>query len=102
MIFAPTVAIFSRTKPSIPKFLENGVRWWADWSYSLYLLHHSILMFVATVMNGSGRIWYGCAASILASILFASVTEAHHRSLAAHIKMLFSRGRVALASPANP
>jgi peptidoglycan/LPS O-acetylase OafA/YrhL len=101
MIFAPAIATFSRTNPSTPKYLESGVKWWVGWSYSLYLLHHSILMFVATAMNGSSRVLYGVAASIIASILFASVTEAHHLSLASHIKSMFRRGRVALAFPAN-
>jgi peptidoglycan/LPS O-acetylase OafA/YrhL len=85
--FAASLALWDRAKPATPAALDHGVKWWADWSFSLYLLHHSILMFSATALLGSAyRMQVGIAGSIVVSILFARFTEAHHRRIAACLK----------------
>ncbi|MBR0696531.1 acyltransferase [Bradyrhizobium lablabi] len=88
---AAFLALWDRTKPTPPAILNDGVKWWADWSYSLYLLHHSILMFSATAFNGTYRMLVGIIGSIIVSIVFAKFTEAHHRRLAAYLKALARR-----------
>jgi peptidoglycan/LPS O-acetylase OafA/YrhL len=93
LTFTATITVYLRTKPATPPAFDDGVRWWAAWSYSLYLLHHSVLMFVATTMHGGTRILYGIAASILVSVVFASLTEKHHRELASYLKHRLRQNR---------
>ena len=91
VLFAAFLALWDRTKPETPAALDGGAKWWADWSYSLYLLHHSILMFAATVIGPTYRMLAGIVGSIVVSIIFAKFTEAHHRRLAAYLKELVRR-----------
>lgn len=63
------------------------VTWWAAWSYSLYLIHHSILMnFNHAFGVGTWQLIGAITASIIASIAFATVTEMQHRRLAKWMK----------------
>ncbi|HMJ27235.1 MAG TPA: acyltransferase [Xanthobacteraceae bacterium] len=62
--------------------------WFASWSYSLYLLHHSILMLIGWGFGGLAKPGWGIAASIVTAIAFASLTENHHKSLARYLKQL--------------
>ena len=67
--------------------------WFASWSYSLYLLHHSILLLVAWAFSGYYRIPFGICAPIAIPIIFASLTEVHHKRLATLIKRWASQLR---------
>ena len=72
--------------------LKNCITWWASWSYSLYLLHHSILMLFGTAFGTSISPLWATGVSIVSAIAFASLTEVHHKALADYIKSLRSRG----------
>lgn len=85
--FAP-IALFAEKFTPTDSRWQSLVVWSASWSYSLYLLHHSILMSVA---NAHGGKVLAITASIGASIVFASVTEAHHKRLASYLKSWFRR-----------
>jgi peptidoglycan/LPS O-acetylase OafA/YrhL len=67
----------SVTLSRIPQ-LPSVISWWASWSYSLYLLHHTILL--------TFGFWPGITLSIVGSIIFAMLTEWHHKRLAQLIK----------------
>jgi peptidoglycan/LPS O-acetylase OafA/YrhL len=67
--------------------VNSAIFWCAGWSYSLYLLHHSIMIQFASEVTGSlYALPWMVAFSILASIIFAGLTEAHHKKLASYLK----------------
>ena len=78
---------FSRT----PR-LGRLIRFCANYSFSLYLLHHSILYSISRIWPSSE--WCGAIVGILASnafaILFAYYTEFRHRALAEYLKRTLS------------
>lgn len=85
LIFLCAIAASSSLKWNAA--ISKAVAWWAGWSYSLYLLHHTILMEFATIRGGGGPNM--CIASVLSiavSIGFAAFTEKHHKVLARAIK----------------
>ena len=71
------------------QILPNGlpvrcIRFIADYSFSLYLVHYSVLLFVVgfRLRVGSWPLFaVAVTASNLVAILFASLTEFHHRKL---------------------
>jgi peptidoglycan/LPS O-acetylase OafA/YrhL len=77
-----------------------AVAWWASWSYSLYLLHHSIFMDFAAMRGGGVKsMGEAIVIAITFSIVFARFTECHHRQLAAKMKQaLLRNGWVRFAS----
>jgi len=68
--------------------------WASGWSYSLYLLHHSLLMLIASKISASAALWGGISGSIAIAIAFAALTEAHHRQLGALTKRMFGLRRI--------
>ena len=86
VVFASLVILFERTTR-----FSAAAAWLASWSYSLYLLHHSILLLVAKEYNGHLRIYVAVVASIAVAIPFAMLTEAHHKQLAGDIKRRVTR-----------
>jgi peptidoglycan/LPS O-acetylase OafA/YrhL len=83
--------------------------WFASWSYSLYLLHHSVLLLVAWAVGANLRS-FGMAAAVLIAILiaastflvaiaFAALTEVHHKRLASSIKALLRARRAPRTAP---
>lgn len=60
--------------------------WFARWSYSLYLLHHSVLQLFHSAFGDDPPILIPIVASIALSIAFAELTEVHHRKLGAFLK----------------
>jgi peptidoglycan/LPS O-acetylase OafA/YrhL len=101
--FTAFLALWFRAKVGAAGPVDRGIKWWAGWSYSLYLLHHSILMFAATVVVPTYRMLAGIVGSIVVSIVFASLTEVHHKRLAAYLKRrshrITSTFRTSRASP---
>jgi peptidoglycan/LPS O-acetylase OafA/YrhL len=88
VVFAATVEL-SRRSDILTRMpaLGSFILWWASWSYSLYLIHHTILMFTATAINSNtSRLCVGIASSIAGAVAFSMVTERHHRKLGALIK----------------
>jgi peptidoglycan/LPS O-acetylase OafA/YrhL len=85
IVFASVVAFSERTKTrSVIGPAIAG--WFASWSYSLYLLHHSILLLIAWGFGAYIGPYWGIAASIVTTISFASLTEKHHREIATYLK----------------
>jgi peptidoglycan/LPS O-acetylase OafA/YrhL len=73
-----------------------AVAWWASWSYSLYLLHHTIFLDYFMIFEGGGpNMCVATAITIAVTILFARYTEQHHRFLGATLKRW-------LAGPTSP
>lgn len=67
--------------------INAAIAWGASWSYSLYLIHHSIMSDFASEVTGSlYALPWMVAFSVMASILFAMMTEVHHRRLAIWLK----------------
>ena len=63
------------------------IAWLASWSYTLYLIHHTVITSIAMAINRHGlRIFLAIVAAMLTSIVLAPFTEAHHKRLAAVIK----------------
>jgi peptidoglycan/LPS O-acetylase OafA/YrhL len=87
VVFAAIVAIATRSKPR-DGVVSDIAKWFSSWSYSLYLLHHTIVFEFARTFGGGFGPWWSIWLSVLASISFASLTEAHHRQLADWIKYL--------------
>jgi peptidoglycan/LPS O-acetylase OafA/YrhL len=93
LIFLAVVFVVSRVNWAATSLSARIVTWWASWSYSLYLLHHTILMDFAAPFSATPQsMVIASAIAIVASICFAALTENHHRTLAIKIKQwLFFR-----------
>jgi peptidoglycan/LPS O-acetylase OafA/YrhL len=100
LVFLAVVFVVSRIDWASTSRSARMVTWWASWSYSLYLLHHTILMDFAAPFSATPRsMVIASVIAIVTSICFAALTENHHRALAAKIKQrIFSRA----ASPLAP
>lgn len=83
--------------------------WFASWSYSLYLLHHSVLLLIAWAIGANLRS-FGIATSLLVAgliaastlliaIVFAALTEVHHKRLASSIKTILLERRAPWTAP---
>lgn len=89
--FAAIVSISERTKSRWAPIGCAIAGWLASWSYSLYLLHHSILLLIAWGFGAYIGPYWGIVASIVTAISFATLTEVHHKRLAAYLKALVRR-----------
>jgi peptidoglycan/LPS O-acetylase OafA/YrhL len=88
--FAAMIETALRTAPAInPSFIG----WCAGWSYSLYLLHHTIILDVADLRYDVWGFAAAMAGSIVFSIGFAEATEKHHRRIAGLIKAKLPTGK---------
>jgi peptidoglycan/LPS O-acetylase OafA/YrhL len=83
-----SLAMLSRRTVTAPVFLKRTADWWASWSYSLYLLHHSILMLFATAFGGQIAPFWGIWLAVSTTIPFASFTEAYHRPIGRLLKSI--------------
>jgi peptidoglycan/LPS O-acetylase OafA/YrhL len=84
----------------VPKPLERVVAFIANYSYSLYLLHYSILICVKALMpedQDARAFWIAIVASNITAIIFWYFFERHYRRLAAVLKRLISNRRLAPA-----
>jgi peptidoglycan/LPS O-acetylase OafA/YrhL len=75
---------------SNPLAITKLIAWCAGWSYSLYLLHHTILIDVADLRYDRTGFAFAILGSIIFSICFAELTEKHHKKLASWIKSKLS------------
>lgn len=72
------------------------IKYCADFSFTLYLVHYTVLYLTHRLIPGSGWTGFGIsvAASLALSILLAHLGERHHKALARKLKLLaFSRPR---------
>ncbi|RTE91545.1 acyltransferase [Bradyrhizobium sp. LVM 105] len=75
------------TKPSSSAAIVQTVRFFAGYSFTLYLLHHTIMYPAFLLWKDGGWIVFGCTvvlANVLAAVL-ASVTEMRHKQLASYL-----------------
>lgn len=92
IIFVAILSVVSRMKILPSQRFTAIVVWCAAWSYSLYLLHHTLMMDLAAFIGSSVKnAPLAIAISILVAITFASLTEFHHRMIALIIKGLIRR-----------
>ena len=81
------LSVFLRTESKSESRAGRAVVWWASWSYSLYLLHHTLFLDYFMIFEGGGpNMCIAAAITIVVSIAFAALTEWHHRSLGKWIK----------------
>lgn len=76
--------------------LRACIKYCADFSFTLYLVHYTVLYLAHRLMPDSRWVGFGIsvAASLALSILLAHVGERHHKGLARKLKLLaFSRPR---------
>jgi peptidoglycan/LPS O-acetylase OafA/YrhL len=72
-------------KAPMPRPIAAPIAFTADFSYSLYLLHFTVIVFVVARYPGHNRdqlmFWAVNAASIALAIVFWALFERHHRAL---------------------
>ena len=94
------VVVFSQLTSALARqpVVVKTVRFFADYSFSLFLIHLTIIKSILVHFPGPAlfRIAIGIIVANLASAVFASFTEAHYRSFGDLLKYLFVR-----KSPAN-
>jgi peptidoglycan/LPS O-acetylase OafA/YrhL len=97
-IFVLMLAVCLRAESRSESRSGRAVEWWASWSYSLYLLHHTLFLDYFMIFEGGGpNMCIAAAITILISIAFAALTERHHRSLAKSIKSRLARASFIVA-----
>jgi peptidoglycan/LPS O-acetylase OafA/YrhL len=103
LVFAVLFALgFARLR--VPEIAARLIGFLAGYSYSLYLLHHTLLDYLAIQFPGrSGAIafWLAIAAANLLSIVFWYLFERHHRRMASALKQYFARPRSGLVPEAR-
>ena len=90
----------------IPKLLDRVVGFIANYSYSLYLLHYTILIFLKSLWPQDGdrtALWVAILASNSMAVIFWYFFERHHRQVASWLKGLTSKARApaGLSGPAR-
>lgn len=78
-----------RVSWQVPGGVAHAVRFVANYSFTLYLLHYSLLDLIAhnpVFASPHANFWFGVAVANVLSITVASVTELRHRALAAWLK----------------
>jgi peptidoglycan/LPS O-acetylase OafA/YrhL len=92
--------------PSVPPLLDRACRMLASYSYSLYLIHNTVLILVFEATQGMSR-WVSIPLGLLLShavaIALYLAFERHHRRVAAWLRPRFTRDMaLAIASGAAP
>lgn len=91
-----TVLALDRVTWRVPDLLARAIRFVAGYSFTLYLLHYSVLDFMAVHRvfdDGAANFALAFAVANVLSILVAAVTEAHHKRLADWMKRTFAMKR---------
>ena len=90
LVLATQATQFFAYRPGI----KAGIKFLADFSFSLYLIHHSVLL--ATKVHWPDAGWVGVTTSVLMSFVLALglalVGEMHHKKLAQRVKKILGRG----------
>jgi peptidoglycan/LPS O-acetylase OafA/YrhL len=88
------VLALDRARWSVPALIARGIKFVAGYSFTLYLLHYTLLDLIShhpPFENPTASFLFAFVVCNVASILVAMVTEAHHRTFAAWLKRrLFS------------
>lgn len=88
---------------SVPPIVERGCRFFASYSYSLYLIHNTVLVVVWELTRDSPRwlsILLGLLLSHVVAYLLYVAFERHYRHVARWLRPRFERA-LAPAPPAN-
>ncbi len=94
------VALFSvlfalGTVEKVPRPLARAASFVAGYSYSLYLIHMTLLVYIYLRYPGHDNdprfFWYGIAVSNIAAIIFWWLFERHYRKLAVLMKGIWNR-----------
>jgi peptidoglycan/LPS O-acetylase OafA/YrhL len=76
--------------PRVPRWVALPVGFIAGYSYSLYLVHHTLLDFVAAkrpdLIGSAAAFWALVAASNVLAVVFWVLFERHHRQFARRLK----------------
>jgi peptidoglycan/LPS O-acetylase OafA/YrhL len=101
LVFALFFALgFARLR--VAPGLERAVGFVAGYSYSLYLVHHTLVEFLAIHypdrQNSPAMFWGAIAAANLLAVVFWYLFERHHRQLARWAKQRFASGRPSLGA----
>ena len=99
LVFALFFALgFARLR--VAPGLERVVGFVAGYSYSLYLVHHTLVEFLAIHypdrQNSPTMFWAAIAAANLLAVVFWYLFERHHRQLARWAKQRFASDRPSL------
>lgn len=98
------IAILDTTQPQVPRWLQRSVGFAADYSFTLYLVHLSIIAFVLFATEGLSSwptfLLIMVVANVVAALL-ALKTEMQHRRLRRFIKLKYAvlAGREAQGKP---
>jgi peptidoglycan/LPS O-acetylase OafA/YrhL len=95
-VFALFFALgFARLR--VPVLVEGPIGFVAGYSYSLYLIHHSLLEYLSVrhpeLIGKTWAFWAAVAASNLLALAFWWLFERHHRQLARAIKNWLAKGK---------
>ncbi len=86
-IFLLLTTVCLRVGWKAESFSGIAVAWWAGWSYSLYLLHHTVFLDYFMIFEGGGpNMCVAAVITIALTILFARYTEQRHRLVGAALK----------------
>lgn len=83
------VAIADGWRGQVSPRLASAIRILAGYSFSLYLIHHSVLYFLllhSPLRSPQANLWVGFVLSNIVALAIASITEMHHRELGAWLK----------------
>lgn len=102
LAFMFAVLVTQRTQIFVrAKRLRKWIRFGANYSFSLYLIHHSILYAFSHVWPESGGVgaFGGVVVSNIAAVVFAYFTEFRHKELAARMKAWAMKTRIGVSAP---
>lgn len=83
------VAIADRCQVQVSPRIVSAIRVLAGYSFTLYLIHHSVLYFLvlhSPFRSPRADLWVGFVLANIAALAIASVTEMHHREFGAWLK----------------
>jgi peptidoglycan/LPS O-acetylase OafA/YrhL len=95
--FFGAVAATQGSRAFVLPSVEVPIRFLADYSFSLYLVHHTIMYALWTIFPDLGLAMFATSivVSNVAAIILAEIGEKHHRQFARILKRNFSRPSVA-------
>jgi peptidoglycan/LPS O-acetylase OafA/YrhL len=80
--------VLDKSKLTVPRYVQNCVRYIANYSFTLYLVHLSIAEFMYSFLPAEGwtLFWSAFFLANFAAALLAHVTEMRHRRLSTFLK----------------
>lgn len=89
---------------TLPNPMRRAIDFVADYSYSLYLIHYTILIFFAlrypsATLHDPGMFLVVLLSANLCAVLFWFVFERHYHAIAQSVKGIFDRRRLRMPAP---